>query len=61
MASLGRMFAGLRKAREPWQEAPCPHTNGGICLAKCEEACRCHNGEDALVARLFDHPERIKP
>jgi hypothetical protein len=36
--SLARMFPDYRRPRERWQEARCPHTDTGICIAKCEAA-----------------------
>jgi hypothetical protein len=36
----------------PWQEAQCPATDTGSCLAKCEAACLCQNGNRDLV-QLF--------
>lgn len=44
-----RVAAALR---ERWQEAKCPHTLSGICVANCEPACRCQNGEDTFASRF---------
>ena len=40
---------GVRLLREKWQEARCPHTPNGVCLANCAAACRCQNGTDATI------------
>lgn len=38
--------------REPWQEGECPYTTSGICLANCQAACLCQNGERAQAQLL---------
>ena len=32
------------RTRERWQEAVCPWTRSGICIANCAEACMCARG-----------------
>lgn len=40
--------------REKWQEARCPRTQSGVCLANCEAGCLCQNGIDAIIRHSLE-------
>lgn len=44
---------------EPWQEAPCYYTGGGICIANCSPACKCQNGDLAMEMRMRSLQEHL--